>query len=341
MEIEPVSEELLKPSPALGASPERILEISSKEDLVAVAKGMQAKITELQNKLFGLELDYKPSKKLQRQITELERVNKAFESRFMQEGDDKFEILMLVRQNAALLDKLRGNDPIQFEDTHVEYFMRLTRETSIRNHALEKEVKRLRSLNETLMQFAPPEEHKKRVRVERVTLVTAPRMNYPSYGNIKRLVGVTFGHLKVVKAEFGSKIGSIYTCECVCGKIVHVSGYQLKASKRSCGCCTWRGPTVQEMRSEYYPSWEVAALNEVKMYPPWRFRVESFLAWCKENVGERPSKEYVLSLIDARGAWEPGNVSWAHRDHANLGLEACLTPPRRIVNNGYYEDLVE
>jgi hypothetical protein len=303
----------------------------SKKELIDTIRQLDKLVEEQSNRIFNFDKDYVPSRRLQRKLVKTEGHVKAYEAAMNNLGGVHEEFVNLYRAHEALLDAnrvLQKQDPIHAQDEHVSYFINLVKEERIRSRAMEV---KLKAFGEYKVGVTPV----KKVVIESKSVVKAPDFKYPEIKS-NEIMGNVFGEITPLNPVSHGKKSDTYRCLCSCGNMLHVTGRDLLAGKKSCGCTRWRKPSVQDMRSEYYRYWEAAISHQAPMVNRWRARVCDFIAWCKENVGDRPGKDYSLSLIDPLGMWEPGNVSWAERSHAHLGGEPILK--KKVFVSGYYEE---
>lgn len=67
----------------------------------------------------------------------------------------------------------------------------------------------------------------------------------------------------------------------------------------------------------------------IVVYAPWRRGTRGafacFLAYLRETIGERPSKEMTLDRLDADKNYEPGNIRWATKSEQRLNQRRMNT----------------
>ena len=148
--------------------------------------------------------------------------------------------------------------------------------------------------------------------------------------------GQKFGRLTVIRRVPGS--GTPWECRCDCGNIKIVTGGNLVANTKSCGCAARelqsqakikhgynkRGQTRREYRAwnalitrctnPKAINWHLYGGRGITVCPAWRSSFEEFLA----HIGPAPTQKHEIDRIDSDGNYEPGNVRWAtHKEQEN------------------------
>ena len=150
------------------------------------------------------------------------------------------------------------------------------------------------------------------------------------------LDGKTFSRLTVVaRAGFAPNGEATWRCHCICGTTgVVVQGANLRSGNTtSCGChrlevlrskSTTHGHTKNYRRTPEYRTWAgmIGRCHSPKhtkfkfyggkgrgVFGPWR-KFENFNAYLREHLGAKPAG-MVLSRIDKRIGYRPGNIRWA------------------------------
>lgn len=146
------------------------------------------------------------------------------------------------------------------------------------------------------------------------------------------LTGKIFGRLTVIKREENDRFGgSMWLCECECGKRKILSGGELRRGNvSSCGCLSAELASKRLYkhgfsRDKIYSDWSrmkrrcygESQYNKrrysergITVCDKWRNDFQSFYddVSCLPNFGE---PGYSLDRIDNDGNYEPGNVRWA------------------------------
>ena len=151
---------------------------------------------------------------------------------------------------------------------------------------------------------------------------------------VENLTGQQFGELTVVRMADDRSHGRVHwECVCSCGKHVVAAGVTLRNGKtRSCGHIRSAaqlarpdrhggigtpeyGAWTRMVRKCTQPSSVAYAMyggRGVKVCDRWTAKPNGFTNFLAD-VGPRPDKSYVLSLVNMNGDFEPGNCVWAKR----------------------------
>lgn len=147
--------------------------------------------------------------------------------------------------------------------------------------------------------------------------------------------GAIIGRLTVLHRVPPPNRDTYWQCQCACGRVVIVSGCNLRRNNtRSCGCL--KRERVRHMNTRHgasrtveYAAWLGAKARchnpanryykdyggrGITMCNAWRADFAAFL----RDMGRKPSSEYSLERKDVNSGYEPGNTCWATRlDQAN------------------------
>jgi len=150
------------------------------------------------------------------------------------------------------------------------------------------------------------------------------------------LTGHRFGKLIAINIVENDKKGTYWHCKCDCGKTNDVFIGHLRSGRiRSCGCLISEiNPVIPNnvkhgrSRSDTHISWcamRSRVLNKttngfrnyggkgIKICERWE-NFSDFL----QDMGERPSKDYVLDRINPNGNYEPNNCRWITKEKSAL-----------------------
>jgi len=165
------------------------------------------------------------------------------------------------------------------------------------------------------------------------------------------MVGVRCGRLVGVDFHETRRNHAFWLFRCDCGETTVTNGAAVRAGKTaSCGCLhreisaerlTIHGHRAKKRHGPTYRAWQAMqtycasarsprfrdfGARGVAVSPVWSGDFEAFLA----DMGERPSGT-VLSRLDARGDFEPGNCRWAavrsRAERARQGRRLPSEPP--------------
>lgn len=150
------------------------------------------------------------------------------------------------------------------------------------------------------------------------------------------ITGQRFGRLLVLKYS-----GGLWQCQCDCGVIKGIVGYELLSGKtKSCGCLKReriinRSTTHGKRKTPEYDIW-AAMRNRCnnpndKSYPNYGGRgIKICEEWQKfenfiRDMGFRPGKEYSLDRIDVNGSYCKENCRWATNEQQYNNKRTTVT----------------
>lgn len=148
---------------------------------------------------------------------------------------------------------------------------------------------------------------------------------------LRDMSGLRVGRLSVVRLDRRDDASRqvIWECRCGCGKLVFLSGAELRGHTKSCGCLKKedlanRTRTHGKSRTPEYKAYHEMikrCYNEnrsdyhryggrgIRVSDEWLGKggFEKFLC----EIGERPSPSHSVDRKDNMGNYGPGNVRWA------------------------------
>lgn len=144
----------------------------------------------------------------------------------------------------------------------------------------------------------------------------------------KDIAGVVFGRWIVLERDKSKERGNMWRCECSCGKVSTVNGYDLRTGKtKSCGCLRAEQLSSHNMfgtrfysiyrnmisrcrnkNSPNYGGRGITVCSEWKSFE--KFKSDMHASYL-EHVGEHGESNTSLDRIDVNGNYEITNVRWA------------------------------
>lgn len=149
-------------------------------------------------------------------------------------------------------------------------------------------------------------------------------------GALIDLTGKMFGRLRVVERSATQRRAHVtWTCVCVCGAVVHVSGPELRGGDtQSCGCLARERLLARNLTHgmSKHPGYQAWCSMKVRCDPEgpfadryfqrgitvcerWEYDFEAF--W--EDMGETFRKGLTLERVDNDQGYSPNNCVWADR----------------------------
>lgn len=125
--------------------------------------------------------------------------------------------------------------------------------------------------------------------------------------------GQKFNRLTVMNYHGRNKHGrSLYKFKCECGREVIALGSSVKTGvRKSCGCLKIEKAIERFKKHDKVYTKEYIAWNNMKKNKKGQI-CDDWMTFEKfyEDIGEAPSKEHHLRLINKDGIYEKGNVDW-------------------------------
>lgn len=142
------------------------------------------------------------------------------------------------------------------------------------------------------------------------------------------LTGMTFNHLKVVEESGRNKNGQvIWLCECDCGNLSKVNGYNLRNDKiKSCGCRKTESNTKHGQRkTRLYKIWsDMKRRCDNPKAPQYEYYGGRGIEYCQDwgkfipfyqwAIESGYNDSLTIDRIDSDGNYEPDNCRWATKE---------------------------
>lgn len=174
----------------------------------------------------------------------------------------------------------------------------------------------------------------------------------------KDLTGLRVGLLSVIRWVGQHPVSGNYEwlCQCDCGNETIVRGQYLTSSRTySCGCMQGNHlKNKPEMPARSYlftihnniiarcynpnnKRYRSFGGKGIKFYEPWLKSAQTFIDDVLEEIGPKPSREYIFDRIDTTKDFEPGNIRWSTFRDTKLNSQASRTAKHYMqLPNGLY-----
>ncbi len=149
-------------------------------------------------------------------------------------------------------------------------------------------------------------------------------IRYGGAGQLKVLLGMTFGKLKVV-AQSTTRPGSYWDCVCVCGRTRSVSGQNLiRKRATSCNMCGkahediplwyWASINRRCVKKQIEITVSIEYINEVLQKQNFKCALSDISIGFSELNKDHNHTTASIDRIDSSKGYVFGNIQWVHKD---------------------------